>query len=180
MRTTFLVSTLLVVFAGVVSVGAQAQQSVVSAAGTSINYSAKNSRTRFDIQTRAGKRYTLFSRRDSTVSPASNPTSVQIVGELAGSAIIITDAYASLPGGLSYCQAGEERFLRVISLAKKRPRETLRVKIESCRQNLELDSTGIEWSAESATLRIHWLAKPTTKGAPVVRAIRIGPQGKPI
>lgn len=180
MRTTFLVNTLLAVFVGVVCAAAQVQQSVVSSAGTLITASASHSRTRLNIRTRVGKRYALFLSRDSTIYPAAQPTTVKVVGEIKGSAIIITDTYPSIPGGMSYCQAGEERFLRVISISKKRVRETLRVKIESCRENLELDSIGIEWSPESSTLRIHWLAGPATRRAPELRTIRIGPQGKPI
>jgi hypothetical protein len=178
MRITSFVSTLLVVFAGITL--AQAQHSVVSSDGTSIRSSASHSRTRLDIRTRVGKRYALFLSRDSTISAGAQPTAVNVVGEIKGTAIIITDSYPSIPGGMSYCQAGEERFLRVISTSKKRPTETLRMKIESCRENLELDSTGIEWSPESSTLRIRWLAGPAIKGAPEVRTIRIGPEGKPI
>ena len=178
MRTTFFVSTLLVVFAGVVRVGAHPQQSVVSLAGTSINYSARKSNTRFEIQTR-GKRYRLALSRDPTVAPAAKPSRVQFVGEIEGAAIIVTDTYPSRAGGMSYCQAGEETFLRVISLSPRRPRETLRVKLESCRQNLELDAEGVEWLGASSLLRIHWLAGPGTKGTPEVRTIRIGPYGKP-
>lgn len=179
MRTTFFVSTLLTVFACIAPAALQAQETVVSPAGTSIRYSARNSRTRFVIRTRAGKSYSLFVNRDATVSPTAALSSVQVIGEIHGSMIIIADTYPSIAGGMSYCQAGEERFLRVISLAAKLPRETLKLKVESCRDSLELDSEGIEWLSESLTLRVHWLARPATSGAPEVRTIKLTRQGRP-
>jgi hypothetical protein len=65
------------------------------------------------------------------------------------------------------------------SISKKRPEETFRAKVESCRNNVELTPPGIEWLPESLTLRIHWLLPPDRKGMPEVRTIRLGPDGRP-
>jgi hypothetical protein len=79
---------------------------------------------------------------------------------------------------MSYCQAGEEQFLRVIALADPPPRETLRIKTASCRGNIELASPGIAWSAQTRTLRIDWLFGPTTPGQAESREIRFGADGR--
>jgi hypothetical protein len=75
------------------------------------------------------------------------------------------------------CQAGEERFLRVIAFEGDRPLESITTKIASCRDDIELGDPGLEWDASTATVRINWLAGPT--GVPEVRTIRIGPDGRP-
>ncbi len=67
-------------------------------------------------------RYALSVARDSTVSPKAKPTGIKVVGEIKGSVIILIDTYPSLPGGMSYCQAGEERFLRIFQYRESRPR----------------------------------------------------------
>jgi hypothetical protein len=85
---------------------------------------------RIEVQATSGTRHMLDVQVDATVSPESTPTDVQVVSETKG-ALIIVDTYASIKGGLSYCQAGEERFLRVVSLAQPTPEETLRVKLAS-------------------------------------------------
>jgi hypothetical protein len=80
---------------------------------------------------------------------------------------------------MSYCQAGEESFLRVISVAAKTPKETLKLKLESCRENLELESEGVEWLPQTGTLRIHWLTGPAGNGTPEVREINLSNNGTP-
>ena len=79
---------------------------------------------------------------------------------------------------MSYCQAGEERFLRVIEIASKRPTETYRVKLESCRDNIELASPGLKWSPETKSLNIHWLSAPGQIGKSEDRTLTIGTDGK--
>jgi hypothetical protein len=118
-------------------------------------------------------------QRDKDVSAKAEPTRVEVLGEVKDIAIILVDTHPSIPGGMSYCQAGEERFLRIISISKKPPEEAFCVKIESCRDNIELVSPGIEWLPESSILRIHWLLGPSAKGMPEVRTIRIGADGSP-
>jgi hypothetical protein len=177
MRIVYSVSALLLVIFACAST--HADDSVLLSSGGSIHYSTENSKTRLDIRIPTGMRYALSVARDSTVSPKAKPTGVKVVGEIKGSVIILVDTYPSVPGGMSYCQAGEERFLRIISISTKRPKETFRVKLESCRDNLELASPGIEWVPESSTLHIHWLLGPAGKGTPEERTILIGPDGRP-
>jgi hypothetical protein len=94
--------------------------------------------------------------RDDTVAPDAMPSNVRVIGEVAGSVVIMEDTYPSIPGGLSYCQAGAETFVRVLSLAEGNATETLRLKVNSCRGSVEL-ARPITWEPSSATLRVHWL-----------------------
>ncbi len=179
-RIAFSVSALLLVF--LVSLAVLANDTPEPpgpAQRISIEYSIRNSKTQLQITTGRGKTYILSVARDATVSPKSKPSGVEIIGEIRGAAIILVDTYPSVPGGMSYCQAGEERFLRVLSIATKPPKETLGIKVESCRDNIELTPPGIEWLPESSTLRIHWLLAPNGKGMPEVRTIKLGPDGRP-
>jgi hypothetical protein len=139
----------------------------------------QDSKTRFVIRTRAGKRYSLLVDRDSTVSVRARPRKIKIVGDINKTTIIVSDTYPSISGGMSYCQAGEESFLRVISLAPRTPKETLKLKLESCRENLELESEGVEWLPQTGTLRIRWLTGPAGNGTPEVREINLTNKGTP-
>jgi len=175
MRIAFWASALLITLA--VAIAAQADDSVGAVAGTSVTCTTEKSKTRLEI-TSESARYVIRVKRDATVSPGAK-AEVKVIGAVKGSAIVLVDSYPSLPGGMSYCQAGQERFLRVISMAKKQAKETLRVKVESCRENLELASPGIEWLPESSTLRINWLLGPGRKGSPEERTIRLRADGTP-
>jgi len=108
------------------------------------------------------------------VTPAATPSNVQLVAEVTGTTLVVVDTYPSLPGGLAYCQAGEERFLRVIALAPAGPEEMLRIKLASCRQNIELTDPGVEWLESSSTLRVHWLLGPSSRAQPEELTLRIG------
>ena len=125
-----------------------------------------------------GNQYAVPAECDATVLKCTKPRKIKIVGETKNSAVVLVDTYPSIPGGMSYCQAGEESFLRVVSLAKKTPVETFHTKLESCRDNIELASPGLVWSAESATLVIHWLQGPTSPGQAEKRILVIDAQGK--
>jgi hypothetical protein len=103
---------------------------------------------------------------------------LELVAQPHSSVILLTETYPSKPGGMSYCQAGEERFLRVLT-ANGKLEETFRLKIASCRENLELSDPGLEWDPGSATLRIHWLPVPAVPDKPTIRTIRFTPEGKP-
>ena len=93
---------------------------------------------------------------DDAVAEESEPA-LHLVGDAGHNVVILEDTYPSRPGGLSYCQAGKERFLRVLDL--KRPaRETLRIKLSSCVGNLELEDPGVVWKADTRSLQIHWTA----------------------
>jgi hypothetical protein len=91
---------------------------------------------------------------------------------------VLVDRYPSLPGGLSMCQAGEESFVRVIALGAPQPRVTFTAKIGSCLQNIELADPGLEWSPDSRTLRIEWLA--SAAGAPQMQEIVISADGRTV
>jgi hypothetical protein len=113
---------------------------------------------------------------DDTVAAGTAPNHVDVIGELSERAIIIADRYPSIPGGLSMCQAGEESFVRVVSVASTPPRVTFTAKIGSCLQNIELAEPGLEWRAETATLRIEWLANAA--GTPETQELVISPDGR--
>jgi hypothetical protein len=74
----------------------------------------------------------------------SAATGVKVLAKREGT-LLMVDTYNSLPGGMSYRQAGEESFLRVVSTTSGTPEETTRVKLSSCRQNIELGASGLEW-----------------------------------
>ena len=173
MRIVFLVSLILLACA----VGVPQSRKPRGQRSASITAAVRQSKTQLVIRTRAGKRYSLFVSRDSTVSNSVKPTAVKILGDIGEQTIVVKDVYPSIPGGMSLCQAGEESFLRVISLTERTPKETLKLKLESCRENLELDSKGIEWLPQTKTLRIHWLTGPGGDGAAEVREIRLTSKG---
>jgi hypothetical protein len=125
------------------------------------------------VRGQSGVSYSLLVDVDGNVAPRSAPTDVKVVGELEGT-LLIVDTYNSIPGGMSYCQAGEESFLRVISTASATPEETVRLKLNSCRQNIELASPGLEWQSSSSTLLVQWLSGPAKPGAPVQLTLRFG------
>jgi hypothetical protein len=119
-----------------------------------------NGQTELDLQTGRLRR-PLTLKRDDTVAPDASPLRVNVVADLPGRALILTDAYPSLSGGLSYCQAGEEQFLRVISIVNGGAAQTFVTKIASCRGNLELSDQALQWDPSTSTLQIHWLSGPS-------------------
>jgi hypothetical protein len=153
------------------------QSAVPGARPVVVSSRSENGRTRVELQTGGGRRPAVLFARDSTVSPDAEPGGVDVLAELPGTAIVLVDRYPSVPAGLSLCQAGEEQFLRVVSIIDGGATETLTTKVASCRDNLELAEPGLQWDASAATLRINWLTGPT--GKPEVRAIRIGADGRP-
>lgn len=135
--------------------------------GKTLTYSASAECTRFTVPLRTHTSAVCL-QRDDTIARNATPRSVKLIAEIPNTALILTDTYPSIPGGMSFCQAGEEIFLRVISLKGKRAKETYHQKLGSCRQNIELADPGITWSAESGTLTVQWLSgheqgKPETK-----------------
>jgi len=129
-----------------------------------------------DVQVSGGRSIRLVLPRDATVGPETAPERTTVVGEVPGTAIVLTDTYSSLAGGMSYCQAGEEQFLRVVPLAQGAPHDLATIKLASCRENLELADPGVDWIAPSRTVRIHWLSGPG--GRPEVRDVVIGADGR--
>jgi hypothetical protein len=147
--------------------------------GGSIYYTVAAPKTRFEISNKTGKRYVASVNRDGTVSPNAEPSKVELIAEVRNKSMILSDSYASVPLGIHYCQAGEERFLRIFTLANGGVHQSLQVKLASCRDNIELADPGLEWDPGSETLQIHWLQGPSNKGKLENRAIHIGPSGKP-
>jgi len=150
----------------------QTRNSVALPSGGVLQYSVADGR--LELTASPARKVTL--ERDDTVAAGAAPDNLRVVGEVRKTAVVLVDTYPSKPGGLSYCQAGEERFLRVISLEGKL-RETLRIKLASCRQNIELASPGIEWNAETSTLSLHWLLGPSGNEKSETRIYKIGASG---
>jgi hypothetical protein len=80
---------------------------------------------------------------------------------------------------MSYCRAGEERFLRIVSFSRETALETFQVKPESCRENIELASPGMDWHPESSMLSIHRRQGPHKMRKSAELTLRIGADGKP-
>jgi hypothetical protein len=95
-------------------------------------------------------------KTDASVNPQTANATVELVASVSNKTLIIQDTHASRPGPLSMCQAGQESFLRVIRLAPLG--EILSLKLASCRDDIELASPGLEWHADTATLKIRWLS----------------------
>jgi hypothetical protein len=125
-----------------------------------------------DIATPSGKQVRIPVERDEYVR-ADAGFDVQVLAEV-GSSLAVIDTYLSRPGGASYCQAGEERFLRILRLDDAGPQVTLRLKLASCWQDIELTDAGVEWSPADSTLRVHWLFGPTSKRQPEELILRLG------
>lgn len=116
-------------------------------------------RTRLELsQPRAA---TLVVTRDEVVPANARPAGVSMVAAVGDAVAIVVDRYPSrLNLGAGACGAGEERFLRVLRLAPKPARETWRVKLASCWQNVEPKDDGVHWDSASGELRVDWLAGP--------------------
>lgn len=126
----------------------------------------------------AGASRSVIVSRDSTVAPSALPMGASVAGEIPDSVLVVVDSYPSRPGGMSYCQAGVERFLRVLSIAAAHPVETYRVKLASCTGNIELASDSTAWNAAASELRIHWLSGPNAAHAPDSATLRITGDGR--
>jgi hypothetical protein len=174
MRTRFWVSSLVLAACLCTS----AAESVHLASGKTITYTSSSGSTFFLIPKPNGGTSRLSVQRDGTVAQDSTPTSVKLVAEPSISTVILIDTYPSIPGGMSYCQAGEERFLRVLDISGRRPYETFHLKLESCRENIELASPGLKWSPETSSLSIRWLSAPGHIGKAEDRTLKIRAKGK--
>jgi hypothetical protein len=146
--------------------------------GLSLTYAADGDQTIFSFQAPGEKATQVAVARDETVARSTAPDAVKVVADVPDSILVLTDSYPSIQGGLSYCQAGEESFLRVFLLSGKHPVETYHTKLESCRNNIELASPGLNWSAETRTIAINWISAPGTVGKSKTMAVKIGADGK--
>jgi hypothetical protein len=109
-----------------------------------------------------------YVRRDAGVH-------VEVLAEIDSSLVVIV-TYLSRPGGGSYCQAGQERFLRVLRLERDIADVTLNLKLVSCWQAIELADAGLEWSTVQSSLRIRWLLGPTSRMQPEELLLQLSPQ----
>lgn len=176
MQITFWASLLLALFSFQI---AQADDAVPGPNNPPAVRTAAKSWAPLEVQSPSGTHYSVWVVRDASIPVGATPDNIEFVAETGKRVLIFIDSYPSISGGMSYCQAGRERFLRIASIARKLAVETFQVKVESCRGNIELASPGIEWLPESATLRIHWLQGPDGSGKPEARSIHIGPDAKP-
>jgi len=129
-----------------------------------------------DVLTASGKKLKVQVVRDAYVLPETEPDEVEVVAEV-GSNLVIVDTYMSVAGGASYCQAGKERFLRIFAIQGEKSEETLRLKLESCWQHIELLESGVEWLPASSTLRMKWLFGPLTKDKAEELTLRVDSEG---
>lgn len=135
----------------------------------------ESGRTRLELRRGSTALGAVLLNRDATVEADAEANAIDVIADVPGVAVAVADQYPSSPGALSFCQAGDERFLRVLSVAGGKPTETLTVKVASCRDNLELSEPAIEWAADQSLLRVHWLTGPN--GAPEMRAFHIDAKG---
>lgn len=138
----------------------------------------KGAHTLLTLQGKDGHKYKLSLQRDHDVAVRNALIGVELAKALDDETVAVIDTYNSLPGGAHYCQAGEERFLRVISLAHKPAQVMWSLKIASCRQNLELAEPGLVWHDGPASLTIVWLSGPSAPGKSESRSYAIAADGK--
>ena len=143
--------------------------------GGSLEVHAARGLTSFELHAADGTKKTVSVDRDATVAPGSAPSEVKLVGTIeAGAGILVIDAYPSVPRGMHYCQAGVERFLRL--LATSPGRETLRIKLDSCLDNIELATDGIHFDPATGLLRVSWLQGPSGRSKPETLEISLQPK----
>jgi hypothetical protein len=151
---------------------ALATEALTLSGGRTLTFSTVSGTTQIDIQEK-GARQSIRVVRDGRVAPAASPIRVKLVAEIASSAAIVVDTYPSVGAGMARCRAGEESFLRVISFARAPALDTLRIKLESCRDDIELASPGLAWDPATATLSVRWLSGPTSLGKEEELTLRI-------
>jgi uncharacterized short protein YbdD (DUF466 family) len=171
-----------IVFLTISTYSAYAQNGETSHPDVTVRTSAANNRTRLDIRVKGGKRYVMLVKRDPYVLFSDDAERVKVVGYIKDTAVILLDTYQSKPNGTSNCQAGEEQFLRIISIKGSQPVETFKMKTSSCYENIEMNTDGeqdggIEWLPELSTLRIHPLG---SGGNDIIHTIRIDSEGRPV
>ncbi len=171
MRIVFWVSLFLLA----TGVAAGADRKLELPSGKTLAYSASDGCTKLVLPVHSRKSEICLHRDDTVANNAQ--VSIKLIAELPN-ALILTDTYPSIPGGMSYCQAGEEVFLRVISLKGKHARETYHRKLSSCRGNLELADPGVTWTAQSQSLTLNWLASPEHQGSPRTQTLIVRKSGE--
>jgi hypothetical protein len=82
--------------------------------------------------------------------------------------LVIVDTHPSRRQGMRRCQAGEERFLRLIAL-KPSPREWQRIKLASCVDTIEPAEPDVTWDRAGGVLSVRWLSGPVDGAARAIR-----------
>jgi hypothetical protein len=158
----------------IVSASPTRSQSVSLPFGGDLVYSNVNGSTQVLIRGRAGQGHFLRLQRDANVPAGAAPTALTIIGEIPNVAIVLVDKYRSAPRGLGMCKSGEESFLRIIATNRDPPIESMRIKLESCIDSIELASPGIDWQTARSTLTVRWLTGPSLSQRPEELVFRIG------
>lgn len=116
----------------------------------------------------SGPARAIVVRRDPASDPRSPILDVHVVGETA-LVIVLVDTVQSRPGGMSYCQAGEEATVRVLALRPAAIVETEHWKLGSCIDGIEASAPPPRFT--DGTLTVTWLHAPVAgKGPGVLRA----------
>jgi hypothetical protein len=123
---------------------------ITLASGGTLRYSTERNSTRVEL--RPSKAQVLLPR-DETIAPGSPVQGFELLAQKPSGVYVITDRYASRPGPMSYCQSGQEQFVRVLKRSRGL-RQTFSRKVQSCRSNLELGPAGVSWDNASSTLTI--------------------------
>lgn len=138
-------------------------------AGRSISLATKSGTTVIDVRGPHGKSRSLALRRDAASDPQSPILGARILGEVGESVIVLIDTVQSRPGGLSYCQAGEESTIRVFAIKPKAIAETARFKLDSCIDGIESKAPPPHF--DHGKLVVTWLHAPIAgKGPGVLNA----------
>ena len=128
---------------------------IALASGDTLRYSTERGKTLVELRPakKAAAKTQILLSRDETVAPASPIQNFELLAEKPSGVYVLTDRYASRPGPMSYCQAGQEQFVRVLARTRGL-RETFSLKVQSCRSNLELGPAGVSWDNASSTLTV--------------------------
>lgn len=92
---------------------------------------------------------------DSSLINFSDEHEVRVLGQH-GRTILLVDSYASRMQGLSRCQSGHERYVRLIDL--DRQRELFAKLAESCSRNIEPGEPIAAWNADGHSFTITMLS----------------------
>jgi hypothetical protein len=128
---------------------------IALASGGTLRYSTDRNRTLVELRPakKSAAKTQVLLPRDETVAPASPVQAFELLAEKPSGVYVVTDRYASRPGPMSYCQAGQEQFVRVLARSRGL-RETFSLKVLSCRSNLELGPAGLSWDNTSSILTV--------------------------
>lgn len=138
------------------------------------SHSRETAKIRFEVKTQPTSSYVISVRRDENVSFGTTPDKVGLIGDFSGASAVLVDAYPSSTSDASNCHAGQERYLRVLSISKKPSEEVFSMKIASCDDTVELAAPGVGWIPESRTVHIRWYLDAVWKVGPEAKVIQLG------